>query len=237
MVKAVIVAGGKGTRLKPYTAVFPKPLMPIGNKPIIEIIVRQLKVQNFKEIIILTGHLGELIMAFLGDGSKYGVHITYSKEEHPLGTVGGLSLIKQELDDTFLTINGDTLTTMNYSDLVHYHKRNRAIATIALRKRELTVDFGVVKLDGSNEVKDYVEKPTLTNMVSIGVNAFSPEVLEFIEVNRYLDFPNLVQNLIAAGRPVKGYVFNDYWLDIGRPDDYERANMDVEKLNGMLGIS
>lgn len=235
--KAVIVAGGRGTRLKPYTTVFPKPLMPIGNKPIIEMIVRQLRVQNFREIIIMTGYLGELIMAFLGDGSKYGVHITYSKEEHPLGTIGGLSLIKQDLDDIFLTINGDTLTTLHYSDLIYYHKRNDAIATIALKKREIPIDFGVVELDTANEVKGYTEKPTYANLVSIGVNAFSPEVLEHIELNRYLDFPTLIQNLVAAKKPVKGYIFNDYWLDIGRPDDYERANIDVVKLNGMLGIT
>jgi len=237
LVKAVIIAGGKGTRLKPYTTVFPKPLMPIGNKPIIEIIVRQLKVQNFREIIISTGHLGELIMAFLGDGSKYGVHITYSKEEQPLGTVGGLSLIKENLDDTFLTINGDTLTTLKFSDLVYYHKRNHATATVVLKKRQVPIDFGVVELDGNDEVKGYIEKPAYTNLVSIGVNAFSPEVLEHIEENRYLDFPTLVQNLIAAKKSVKGYVFDDYWLDIGRPDDYEKANVDIEKLNGMLGLS
>ncbi len=237
MIKAVIVAGGRGTRLKPYTTVFPKPLMPIGNKPIIEIIVRQLGVQNFREIIILTGYLGELIMAFLGDGSKYGVHITYSKEEQPLGTVGGLSLVKQELNDIFLTINGDTLTTLNFSDLVNCHRRNGAIATIALKKREIPIDFGVVELDGSEEVKNYIEKPTYSNLVSIGVNAFSPEVLDHIDFNRYLDLPALIHNLIAAKKLVKGYLFKDYWLDIGRPDDYERANMDIEKLNGMLGIS
>jgi NDP-mannose synthase len=235
--KAVIVAGGRGTRLKPYTTVFPKPLMPIGNKPIIEMIVRQLSVQNFKEIIIMTGYLGELIMAFLGDGSKYGVHITYSKEEHPLGTIGGLSLIKQDLDDVFLTINGDTLTTLKYSDLAYAHKRNDAIATIALKKRAIPIDFGVVELDGGNEIKGYTEKPTYTNLVSIGVNAFSPEVLEHIELNKYMDLPTLIQNLIATKKLVKAYEFKDYWLDIGRPDDYEKANTDVVKLNGLLGIT
>ena len=145
-------------------------------------------------------------------------------------------MIKEYLDDTFLTINGDTLTTLNFSDLINYHKRNRAIATIALKKREIPIDFGVVELDGGDDVKNYTEKPTYANLVSIGVNVFSPEVLEHMELNRYLDFPALIQNLIAAKKLVKGYIFKDYWLDIGNPDDYERANMDIEKLNGMLGI-
>jgi NDP-sugar pyrophosphorylase family protein len=235
-VKAVIVAGGKGTRLKPYTTVFPKPLMPIGNKPILEIIVRQLKSQNIKDIIILVGYLGELITAFFGDGSKFGVNIRYSKEEQPLGTVGGLSLIKDELDDAFIMINGDTLTALNFSDLGDYHRRNGAIATIALNKRRVHIDFGMVEIDTENKVKGYTEKPTLESLVSMGVNALSPEVLEYIEPKKYLDFPMLIHNLIANRKTVKAFIFDGYWLDIGRPDDYERANAEIEDINGKLGI-
>jgi NDP-sugar pyrophosphorylase family protein len=236
-VKAVIVAGGRGTRLRPYTTAFPKPLMPIGDKPILEIIIRQLKVQNFKEIILMVGHLGELIMAFFGDGSKFGVTIRYSKEEQPLGTVGGLGLIKEQLDETFLLVNGDTLTTLNFSDLIDYHKRNEATATIALKQRQVNIDFGVVEIDQSNsQVKNYTEKPILERLVSTGVSALQPDVLEFIKPNEYLDFPNLIQNLIANGKKVKGYIFDGYWLDIGRPDDYERANMEFEETEGKLGI-
>jgi NDP-sugar pyrophosphorylase family protein len=235
-VKAVVIAGGKGTRLKPYTTAFPKPLMPIGDKPILEIIVRQLKAQNIKEIVMLVGHLGELIMAFFGDGSRFGVNITYSREEQPLGTVGCLSLVKQELDDTFITINGDTLTALSFSDLIDYHKRNNAITTIALNKRRVYIDFGVVQVDGNNEVKGYAEKPTLESLVSMGVNAMSPEVLNYIEPNKYLDFPMLIHTLIANGKKVNAFIFDGYWLDIGRPDDYERANSEIGEIYGKLGI-
>jgi len=236
--KAVILAGGKGTRLKPYTTAFPKPLMPIGDKPILEIIIRQLKTHNFEEIILMVGHLGELITAFFGDGSKFGVNIRYSKEEQPLGTVGGLSLIKDELKDTFLMVNGDTLTTLNFADFIDYHKRNGAVATIALKERLVSVDFGVVEFDRSkNQVKGYKEKPILENLVSMGVNAMQPEVLKYIKPNKYLDFPKLIQNLLTARKPVKGYVFDGYWLDIGRPDDYETANAEIEEIYAKLGIT
>jgi len=235
--KAVILAGGKGTRLKPYTTVLPKPLMPIGDKPILEILIRQLETQGFREIILMVGYLGELITAFFGDGSKFGVNIKYSKEEKPLGTAGGLSLIRDELDDTFLMVNGDTLTTLSFSDLVDYHCRNGATATVALKKREIHIDFGVVEVDRSNgQVKGYTEKPILEMLVSTGVCALQPDVLEFVKPNEYLDFPKLIRNLLASGKNVKGYIFDGYWLDIGRPDDYERANTEFEEIEGKLGI-
>lgn len=237
MVKVVILAGGKGTRLRPYTTAFPKPLMPIGNRAILEILVRQLKARGFKDIIVLVGYLSELITAFLGDGNKFGVNVVYSKEEKPLGTVGGLSLIKKELQDNFLMINGDTLTSLNFAELVDDHEKHSAIATISLKKRQVPIDFGVVEVNTNNVVKSYTEKPTLENLVSTGVNVLSPKVFEYIEPNKYLDFPTLIQNLITAKETVRGHIFDGYWLDIGRPDDYEKANADIEKINAMLGIS
>jgi len=236
-VKAVILAGGKGTRLKPYTTAFPKPLMPIGDKPILEIIIRQLKVQGFREVILMVGHLGELVTAFFGDGAKFGVNISYCREEHPLGTAGGLSLIRDQLKDSFLMINGDTLTTLSFTGLMDFHAQNGAIATIALTRRRVDIDFGVVELDTSdNGVKGYAEKPTFERFVSIGANAFHPDVLDYVEPHRYLDFPTLIQNLLARKKTVKGYVFDGYWLDIGRPDDYERANAEFEAIHSKLGI-
>ena len=236
--KAVILAGGKGTRLRPYSTVVPKPLMPIGDKPILEIIIRQLKAKGFEEVIIMVGHLGELIMAFFGDGSKYGLDINYSKEEQPLGTVGGLGLIRDALDEDFLVINGDTLTTLNFADFVAAHKKNGAMATIALNRRQIHIDFGVVEVDDrDNCVKNYNEKPTLERFVSMGVNAFHPEVLELIEPGKYLDFPQLIQILIDQGKKVEGYIFDGYWLDIGRLEDCERANEEIEQLYDKLGIS
>lgn len=235
--KAVILAGGKGTRLRPYTTVFPKPLMPIGDKPILEIIIRQLKAHGFEEVLMLVGYLGELITAFFGDGKKLGVNITYYKEEQPLGTVGGMSLIRSEIDDDFLMINGDTLTTLNFTDFLDYHKSNGAIATIALNRRQVKIDFGVVEVERrTNKIRGYNEKPTLDNLVSMGVNAFSPEAIDHIEAGKYLDFPDLIHSLIASRKTVKAYIFDGYWLDIGRPDDYERANAEIRSIYKKLGM-
>ena len=232
--KAVILAGGKGTRLKPYTTVFPKPLMPIGDKPILEIVVRQLKSYGFDEIVMAVGHLAELIMTFFNDGSKYGIKIKYTREDKPLGTAGPLALMKEELNEPFLMMNGDVLTTLNYSDLIDYHKRNGAIATIALKKREVKIDFGVPEVDGGNNIVGYTEKPRIDYLVSMGVYVFDPKVLDYIKPNEYLDFPDLIKKLISNGETVKGYVYDGYWLDIGRPEDYERANKEVDEIYDKL---
>jgi NDP-sugar pyrophosphorylase family protein len=234
--KAVILAGGRGTRLKPYTNVFPKPLMPIGEKPILEIIINQLVAHGIEDIIITVGHMGELIMNFFGDGGQVGAKIRYVKEEQPLGTAGSLGFVKEELTDTFLVINGDTLTTLNFSHLIDYHVRNGSIATVALKKREVYIDFGIVEIDDANSIREYIEKPTLSYLVSIGVNIFNPRVLNYISVGEKLDFPDLVKTLISSGETVKGFIFDGYWLDIGRPEDYDKANEEIEQIKGQLGI-
>jgi len=234
--KAVILAGGKGTRLKPYTTVFPKPLMPIGDKPILEIIIRQLRTQGLKDIIIAVSHLGELITAFFGDGCKFGVNIEYSKEDQPLGTAGGLGLIKGALNETFLMINGDTLTTLKFAELIKYHKKKGSIATIALKKREVYIDFGIVELDSTGSIKGYTEKPTIEHLVSMGVYVFEPKALEYIKLGEKMDFPDLIKILISSGEIVKGFVFDGYWLDIGRPEDYEKANEEIEGVNRILNL-
>lgn len=234
--KAVILAGGRGTRLRPYTNVFPKPLMPIGEKPILEIIINQLISHGIKDIIITVGHLGELIMNFFGDGGQVGAKIRYFKEEQPLGTAGSLGFVKEELTDTFLVINGDTLTTLNFSHLIDYHVRNDSVATVALKKREVYIDFGTVEIDAANSIRKYIEKPTLSYLVSIGVNIFNPRVLKYINVGEKLDFPDLVGMLISSGETVNGFIFDGYWLDIGRPEDYEKANEEIEQIKGQLGI-
>ncbi|MFC1900296.1 sugar phosphate nucleotidyltransferase [Chloroflexota bacterium] len=228
--KAVILAGGTGTRLKPYTTVFPKPLMPIGDMPILEIIIRQLKDQGCTDIVIAVGHLGELIMNFFGDGSKLGVNITYSREEQPLGTAGGLALLKEELDDTFLMINGDTLTTLDYPGLIEYHERNKAAATIALNKRDVYIDFGTIELDSSSNITGYIEKPTIHYVVSMGVYVLEPLVLNYIVAGKKLDFPDLIKILISNDETVKGFVYDGYWLDIGRAEDYEKANEEISTI-------
>lgn len=232
--KAVILAGGRGTRLKPYTTVFPKPLMPIKDRPILDIIIQKLKSSDIDEIILAVGHLSELIMAFFGDGTKFGVKIKYSREDKPLGTIGGLGFIKDELNEPFLMMNGDVLTTLNFHDLIGYHKNNDAIATIALNKRDVHIDFGVVELDDNNNISKFIEKPNIDYLVSMGIYVFSPKVLEFIKPNEYLDFPDLINDLISKKEKVNGYIYDGYWLDIGRPEDYERANNDIDKICDMI---
>jgi len=220
--KAVILAGGKGTRLAPYTTVLPKPLMPVGDMPILEIVLRQLKRSGFQEVSLAVGYLAELLMAYCGDGSKFGLNIAYSREEQPLGTAGPISLVPN-LDQTFLVMNGDLLTTLDYAEMYRSHCERGAIATLAAYQREVKIDLGVIEADEENYVKDYIEKPVYRYLVSTGVYIFEPEVLKFIEPHTKLDLPELVLLLKEQGHPVNIYRFDGYWLDIGRHDDYEIA--------------
>ncbi|MFQ5853123.1 MAG: sugar phosphate nucleotidyltransferase [Candidatus Binatia bacterium] len=225
--QAVILAGGRGTRLRPYTTVLPKPLMPIGDYPIAHIVVNQLKYDGITDITMAVGHLGELLMAYFGDGSKYGVNIRYSKEDSPLGTAGPLAFIPG-LDSTFLLMNGDVLTTLKYTKLIEYHRRKGAVATIAMQTRSIKIDLGVIHANAENELLDYIEKPTYDFLVSIGVYVFEPKVLDYIEAGESLDFPELVCRLLNSEERVVGYPHDGYWLDIGRQDDYEKANAEFE---------
>jgi len=227
--RAVILAGGKGTRLAPYTTVLPKPLMPIGDVPILEVVIRQLQHYGFQQITLAVGYLAELLMAYFNDGHRYGVEITYSREERPLGTAGALSLI-HDLNETFLLMNGDVLTTLDYGDLIRYHKTEGGVATIATHRRGVKVDLGVLETNDRHRVVDYIEKPTLYYQASMGIYVFEPEVLRYIEPAQALDFPELIKRLLAAGRDVVSYPYEGYWLDIGRPDDYAQAVQDFERL-------
>ncbi len=231
--KAVILAGGKGTRLAPYTKILPKPLMPIGEMPILEILLRQMKRAGVDEAILTVGYLEDLLRAFFRNGERLGLRIRYSFEEQPLGTAGPLALV-DGLDNTFLVSNGDVLTTLDLRDLVAYHKENGGIATIAMHARQVKIDLGVLQLNGSQEVVDYIEKPTYDFHVSMGVYVFEPRVLEYIPKGEYLDFPNLVLALLAHGEKVVGYPFDGYWQDLGRPDDYEQAVDDFERMRPQI---
>ena len=204
--------------------------MPIGDKAILEIVIEQLKYYGFDEIILSIGHLGELFMAFFGDGSKYGVKIEYVKEEKPLGTAGPLSLIKDMIEEPFLMMNGDVLTNLDFSDLVNYHKTRENIGTVALNKRVVNIDFGVTEIDDQNQVTQYTEKPVIDYLVSMGIYIFEPDVLDYVEDNQYFDLPELITKLINNQEPVNGYVFDDYWLDIGRHDDYQQANQEFDEI-------
>lgn len=221
-VRAVILAGGKGTRLRPLTAVFPKPLVPLGNKPIIEILLTRIAASGIKKVTLCTGYLGELIKAVCGDGSKWGLEIDYAGEEEPLGTAGPLAGIKDP-SDPLLVMNGDLLTTLSFRDLVAHHRAEGADFTIGVFAREVKIDFGVVELDGKNRFQRYNEKPTFHYDVSMGVNVIGRGALERIQSGKYLDIPDLVIDVHESGGNVSCFRQECRWLDIGRMDDYALA--------------
>ncbi|MGA2585568.1 MAG: sugar phosphate nucleotidyltransferase [Candidatus Aminicenantales bacterium] len=221
-VRAVILAGGTGRRLAPYTTILPKPLMPIDDMPILEVVVRQLRRAGIRDITLAVGYLASLLEAYFGDGSKWGVRICYSREETPLGTAGPLTLVSG-LDHTFLVMNGDLLTTLDYDAMVRFHREQGAVATVGLFDKEVHLDLGVIETDNVNRVTGYVEKPTLHYQVSMGMYVMEPEVLRYIPTGQKFDLPELVKALIAEGLPVIGYQFDGYWLDIGRQEDYVQA--------------
>ena len=223
--KAVILAGGKGTRLAPYTTILPKPLMPIGEMPILEVLLRQMKRAGVNHVVLTVGHLASLLRSYFGDGAQWELDITYSQEQVPLGTAGPIALV-QGLDKTFLVTNGDVLTTLNLKKLIAFHKQKGGIATIAAHRRQVKIDLGVIQWDGDGRVSGYIEKPTTDYTVSMGMYIFEPRVLEYIPAGEYLDFPDLILKLLANGEKVCGYTFDGYWMDLGRPDDYAQANED-----------
>lgn len=233
--KAVILAGGKGTRLAPYTTVFPKPMLPIGDRPILDIVIEQLAYYGFEEIILSVGHLAELIQAYFQNRNDLpkGLKLSYVIEKYPLGTAGSLSLIPDQVEP-FLVMNGDTLTTIDYRKLMEFHKMNEGSLTIATHKRQVDIDFGVLHTDRHGELVSYNEKPTLEYLVSMGIYVFEPEVLKFIVPNQRLDFPDLVKALLAEGKKAQCFMTEEYWLDIGRHDDYEQAVKDFEKMKKKL---
>jgi NDP-mannose synthase len=227
--KAVVLAGGKGTRLTPYTKILPKPLMPIGDMPILEVILRQMKVAGVDQVILTVGHLSELMRAFFQDGHQLGLEIEYSYESCPLGTAGPLALV-DGLNESFLVTNGDVLTTLRFMELLDFHRQHNATATIAVHHRQVKIDLGVIQWDGMPTINGYIEKPTYDYCVSMGIYVFEPRVLDYIPRNEFLDFPDLIKKLISAGEKVVGYQYEGYWQDLGRPDDYEAASQDFEKM-------
>lgn len=228
--KAVILAGGKGTRLIPYTAVFPKPLVPIGNKPILEIVVRQLYYYGFDEIILSVGYLAELIQAyFQHNQTAIKAKLSFVKETKPLGTAGSLSLLP-DLKETFLVMNGDILTTLNFAKLLDFHQQRKPSLTIAIKKKQVKIDLGVIEIDDRKHLTSYLEKPTHNYLVSMGIYVYEPYVLKYLAKNEHLDFPNLVLRLLENGEEVIGYLSEDYWMDIGRHEDYAQVVEDFERM-------
>lgn len=236
MRRAVVLAGGRGTRLRPYTAVLPKPLMPVGDRPVLDIVVRQLRHAGFERITMATGYLAELIEVFFREGNGHGVPIDYFREDEPLGTVGALALIGG-LDEDFLVINGDTLTTIDYAGLLARHSESGAAATIATTKRHIQISLGVLKCEDDGDptlLTGYDEKPAIDYQASMGIYCFSPSALEHIQPGEHLDFPDLMLRLIDAGETVRAWPSEDYWLDIGRHDDYEQAQEEFDEMKDRL---
>lgn len=220
--RAVVLAGGKGTRLRPYTVVLPKPLMPIGQYPILEVIVRQLARHGFDRITMAVNHQANLIRAFFGDGEPWGVRIDYSLESVPLSTVAPLCLIP-DLPDNFLLLNGDLLTDLDLRAFFDAHVAQQRLYTIAAHRRTHTIDYGVLEVDGRNTLRGFKEKPAVEYLVSMGVYAVSKSVLRLVPPGQPYGFDHLMNDLLARGDTVQVEPYDGYWLDIGRPDDYMQA--------------
>ena len=220
--EAVVLAGGRGTRLRPYTVAFPKSLMPIGDYPILEVVIRQLAAAGFTRITLAINHQAELIKAFFGDGSKWNIEIIYSLEDKPLSTMGPLKLIDQ-LPENFLVMNSDVLTDLDYGTFYKEHVASGACFTISSKTRVQKSEYGVLEVNETNQLTGFKEKPSVEYLVSMGIYMMSQKALAFVPENKAYGFDHLMGDLIPAGEQVQVKPFDGYWLDIGRPDDYEEA--------------
>lgn len=220
--RAIILAGGKGTRLKPYTISLPKPLVPVGEIPILEIIIKQLKGHGFDHITITVNHMADILMSFFGNGSKWDIRIDYSLEEKPLSTMGPLTLIK-DLPENFLVMNGDVLTDINFSELYDNHIVQNRPFTIAAHRRTEKIDYGVLIKNDAHQLIDFDEKPNYDFLVSMGVYVAHKSILDYIPKDTFFGFDSLMKAMILDKNYPEVFEFGGYWLDIGRPADYERA--------------
>lgn len=224
--RAVILAGGKGARLRPLTYTIPKPLLPVGEKPILEEIMERLKRQGITDLIVAVGYRAELIETYFRDGSQLGIQIEYVREAQPLGTAGPLALVRRQCslpdDEPLIVMNGDILTDLDLGAFVAYHGRQGFALTVATRQYLLQHPYGVIRLDG-NRVTQIVEKPTETDTVSAGIYAVDPSTLDAIPFDTFFDMPDLVNKLVADGRAVGAYDFSDYWISIDRIEQLEDA--------------
>jgi NDP-sugar pyrophosphorylase family protein len=224
--QAVLLAGGLGTRLAPYTTILPKPLMPVGEMPILEIIIRQLRKAGFDRIEIATGYLSGLIEAYFGDGARWDTRIRYHREHERLGTAGPIAFLEQYLEPDFLFMNGDVLTDLDFGELYAAHVKSGALLSTATCVRSFTLSLGSIVRGANGAIVDYIEKPTYTFECSAGIYAAKRDVTGYIERTRPFDMPELVMRLIDKGAEVRPHPIEGFWLDIGTPDDYRQA---VEK--------
>jgi NDP-sugar pyrophosphorylase family protein len=222
MIPVILQAGGKGSRLQPYTTVIPKPLMPVGEMPIIEIVVQQLARTGVRKIFITLGHFGNLIKAFLGNGDQWGVEIVYVHEGKPLGTVGPIRQISCP-ETHFFVMNGDILTDLDYKALYDHHMASNSLLTVAVSKQEVPVSLGVIEFNEEREIVGFREKPTLSFWASMGIYVFSPEVWKMVPENCYFGFDSLMERILSNGLVANIFQWNGLWLDIGTPEDFARA--------------
>jgi mannose-1-phosphate guanylyltransferase len=220
--KAVIQCGGKGTRLRPHTSILPKPLMPIGARPVLELVLKWLRRNAIREVFITTGYLGHLIRTVCGDGSQWNMQITYTQELEPLGTIGPLSLLREHLDEPFLVLNGDVLTDLNLNEMIRLHRRERAVLTIATTARATKMDFGVIDATDGH-LTGFREKPELSHLVSMGIYCMNPPILERIPSNVPFGFDDLMLQMLDEEIPVSVFKHEGQWLDVGRVDDFLKA--------------
>ncbi len=225
MKTAVILAGGKGTRLRPYTFTIPKPLMPLGTMPILDVVLAQLAQHQFTNVVITVGYLSHLIEASVGDGSRYNLKVDYFKEDRPLGTAGCLARI-QNLPSDILVMNGDLLTDLNYGQAMQFHLDQQGLATIAVHRREVYIDYGVVEMNKDQTLSRYIEKPKIPYTVSMGINVLNKKAIELIPPDSPFDMPQLMSKIVETGGKVSCFATDCYWQDIGRLDDFEQATQD-----------
>lgn len=234
--RAIILAGGKGNRLRPYTTLIPKPLMPLGGRySILEIIIMQLARSGFKHITLAVNHLSQLIMAYFGDGGRLGVKLDYSLEEHELSTIGPLTLI-DDLPENFLVMNGDILCDLNYQAFFDTHVNSGSRISVSAYSRQVKIDFGVLRYDAEGHLKEFQEKPRYDFNVSMGIYCIDRKVIKALPRGIKYGFDDLMVDGLANGQVIDIRPFSGYWLDIGRPDDYEYANENFTELAAKLGI-
>jgi NDP-sugar pyrophosphorylase family protein len=220
--KAVIQCGGKGTRLRPHTSILPKPLMPIGARPVLELVLKWLRRNGIRDVFVTTGYLGHLIRSVCGDGSQWNMQITYTQELEPLGTMGPLSLLRDKLNESFLVLNGDVLTDLNLNQFVSFHRRHHGALSIATATRLTKMDFGVID-EVEARVVAFREKPELPHLVSMGIYCMNPDVLERIPTGVPFGFDDLMFQMLEEEAAVHVFKHNGLWLDIGRVEDFLKA--------------
>ncbi len=234
--RAVILCGGIGSRLRPYTITIPKPLMPLGDVSILEVILTQLKKHQFSHVTLSVNYRAELIRAYLQDGEKFGLKIDYSEETKPLSTVGPLTLIT-DLPEKFLVLNGDVLTDLDFGKLLSEHDHNQAQATISLSKRIHQIDFGVFEFDQKDQFTNFLEKPEHSYLVSMGVYCFSRTILQSVPQNTTFGFDDLMHHALDKDLKLRFHHHDGFWLDIGRHEDYAKAQDEWPRLRSELGIA